>query len=54
MKKSVVIKKYEICFNVENDKIVFKNQKTGNFIGMAFKKMMEDPSKWEDLVGSIN
>ena len=56
-KKPIEISKTEVIIKLEFDKISFQ-KKSGELIGIAYKKMIEESEKWdllvEDLKGESN
>lgn len=53
MKKEYLIEKEELAIQIENEKIVFTNKTKADFNGIAYRKMMEESSEWDDLVNMI-
>tara|TARA_B100000768_G_scaffold110141_1_gene102110 strand:+ start:18 stop:434 length:417 start_codon:yes stop_codon:yes gene_type:complete len=53
MKAPFIISKREISISLENDKLEFKNLKSGEFIGRVYKNRIEEVAKWDDLLACI-
>jgi hypothetical protein len=47
------IERKELQIQIENEKISLSHKTRGDFNGVAYRKMMDNPSEWDDLVSSI-
>ena len=53
MKKEVLIKKEELKIQIEKGKIIFTIKTKANFNGIAYRKMMEEITEWDDFVNMV-
>ena len=49
-KNEVIVKKDILKFKIDDEKIIFTDGTEKGFIGIAYKKMLEKPDGWEELI----